>query len=58
MRKSQGIMARILVVAACIIGAIFFFQQFDSAGSWQFYAALGGFICFLGFAVLVFKKTK
>jgi len=58
MRKSHAFMARILVVAACFIGAIFFFQQFDRSGSWQFFAALTGLLIFLGFAVLIFKKTK
>ncbi|WP_172443356.1 hypothetical protein [Nonlabens agnitus] len=51
-------MARILVVAACIVGGFFFIQQLDKPGSWQAFAALAGFLIFIGFAVLVIKKTK
>ncbi|WP_194850285.1 hypothetical protein [Nonlabens antarcticus] len=58
MRKSNSIMARIMVVAACVAAGIFFFQQINRPDSWQFYAALAGLLIFVGFAVLIFRKTS
>lgn len=58
MKKGHKIMARILVIAATLMGGIFFFQQLGRVGSWQFYAAFAGFLCFLGFAILVFRRTR
>ncbi|BAO55159.1 hypothetical protein [Nonlabens marinus] len=58
MKKGHKIMARLLVITASIVGGIFFVQQLNRVGSWQFFAALSGFLIFIGFAVLVFRRTR
>ncbi len=58
MKKEHKIMARLLVVAATLSGAVLFYQQLDVIGTWRFYASLAAFLIFILFAVLVFRKTS
>jgi hypothetical protein len=58
MKKEHKMVARLLGYASCFVGAIFLFQQLDRIGNWQFFAALIGFLIFVGFAILVVRKTS
>jgi len=58
MKRSHNILARILVLAACLVGAVFFFQQFDKLFTWKFFAALTAFLIFVGFAIVIIRKTR
>ena len=57
MRKSHKIMARVLMVAACITALVFMIQSPKYSTNTSFVL---GIVCglLLFFTVLVFKKTK
>jgi multidrug transporter EmrE-like cation transporter len=57
MRKSHKIMARILMIVACIVAVVFFFTRSLGSTEMHFGYGIGAGILLL-LTVLVFKKTR